>query len=75
MKKTKEQVAVAMDIDELKPTIELNSKVYPKTKELKIDQELTLTVKVKIINVSRDRWGGNRLQAIAEIESIKDASN
>lgn len=68
-KKTQSQVAKAMEVPEYKPCIEIDEKMYPGVKDLKIDQDITLTLKVKIKSIRRDRWDGNKLSVSGEIQN------
>lgn len=68
-KKTQAQVAKAMEVPEYKPSIEIDEKMYPGVKDLKIDQEVTLSLKVKIKSIRRDRWNGDKLSVSGEIQN------
>lgn len=68
-KKTVAAVNKAMEVPEYKPTIEIDDKMYPGVKDLKIDQEVTLSLKVKVKSIRRDRWNGNKLCVTGEIEN------
>lgn len=66
-KKSSEAVEKAMGIDEYKPCLELNEKMYPGVKDLTIDEVITLELKVKVKSISRNTWNGNKLSVSAEI--------
>lgn len=65
-KKTVAEVEKAMDV-EYKPSLDINEKMYPKIKDLKVDDVINLSLKVKITSVSRDRWNQNKLSVRGDI--------
>lgn len=70
-KKSKASVAAAMNIPVYKPTIEVDEKMYPGVKDLKIDQEVSLTLKVKVTSIQRDRWNKGKLSVRGEIQNAE----
>lgn len=74
-KKTASAVAKAMDIPAYKPTITLDKNIYPDIANLKIDQVVELKIKVKINNISRERYNQNKLHVSGTIENAADETN
>ena len=68
-KKTESAVAKAMEVDTYKPTLELDKNIYPDIANLKIDEKINVTLKVKITNISRDRWNNDKLRVSGTIEN------
>lgn len=43
-----------------KPTIRLDENDFPDIKDLKVDDECTVTVRVKLLSTGRDQWGDDK---------------
>lgn len=76
MKKSVAAVNKAMEIPAYKPTITLDSKLYPKLDTLKVDDVIDLSIKVKITNISRSQYSsGKELHVSGTIENASDEDN
>lgn len=62
-KKTKSQVAKAMEVDEYeyRPHLEITEKMYPSIKKLQVDDEVEMKIKVKVKSISRREYGDKKL--------------
>lgn len=67
--KSKAVLAEKMGVDEYKPTIEIDEKMYPKVTDLKVDEVVNLSLKVKVTSIRRDRWNNNKLCVSGTIEN------
>lgn len=74
-KKTAKEVASAIGIDDYKPTITLDKKIYPDLDKLKVDEIVDLTIKVKINNISRSQYGDKALHVSGTIENAESESS
>jgi hypothetical protein len=68
-KKSKKAVEQAMEVDsyEYRPSIELTEKIYPQAKDLKVDEEVTLEIRVKVTSIRRNDWGDKKLCVSATV--------
>ena len=73
-KKTKALVDEAMGLEEYKPHIELTESIYPKVKDLKVDETITLELRVKISSINRREYGDKKLCASAVILDAEEES-
>lgn len=71
-KKSKKLVAEAMGVEKYRPHIELDEKLYPKLKELNIDDVVELNIKVKVKSITRQEWNGNKLCVTAEVQDAEE---
>ena len=68
-KKSKEAVAQAMEVEipEYRPHLEITEKMYPKLKNLKVDETVEMNLRVKVTSINREEWGDKKLRASAVI--------
>lgn len=78
MKTNKQDIAKAMgvsiDMEKPKSTITLTDSDYKDIGNLKLDQEVELYVKGKVVSISRDRYGDKSKSCVVEIQSVEPDS-
>lgn len=54
------KTALSDTLPKEKPSIRLDESDFPNLKNLKVDQEITITVKAKVTEIGRERWSNDK---------------